>query len=106
MTNRKKQKRKFCALVHDSGTDIFATWDECREAIKGQKHVKHKAFTDRADAEAFIEKHQRDSTALTEAVTNHREKEPTTDVEEMVELKRNTAHPPANTMKGTRKEMR
>ena len=54
MTNRKKQKRKFYALVHDSGTDIFATWDECREAIKGQKHVKHKAFTDRADAEAFI----------------------------------------------------
>ena len=66
MTNRKKQKRKFYAVVHDNDTDIFSTWDECREAIKGQKRVKHKAFTDRTDAEAFINKHHTDSTAQTE----------------------------------------
>ena len=93
MTNRKKQKRKFYVLIHDSDTDIFTTWDECREAIKGQKHVKHKAFTDRADAEAFIKKHQRDSTAQTEAETNHMEKEPTTDVEEMVESEKKYCTP-------------
>ena len=90
MTNRKKQKRKFYALVHDSGTDIFATWDECREAIKGQKHVKQKAFT---DAEAFIKQHQRDLTVQTEAVINHMEKEPTTDEEEMVETEKKYCTP-------------
>ena len=88
MTNRKKQYRTFYALVHDNGTDIFSTWDECREAIKRQKHVKHKAFTDRADAKAFIKKHQRDSTTQPEAETNHRKKESTTDVEEMVETEK------------------
>ena len=80
MTNRKKQKRKFYALVHDNGTDIFSTWDECREAVKGKKHVKYKAFTDRADAEAYINKHQRDLTTQTEAVTNRKEKESITDM--------------------------
>ena len=93
MTNRKKQNRKFYALVHDSGTDIFSTWDKCREAIKGHKHVKYKAFIDRADAEAFVNKHQRGSTAQTEAETNHREKESTTNEEEMVETEKKYCTP-------------
>ena len=46
-----------------------------------------------ADAEAFIDKHQRDLTAQTKTETNHREKASTTDEEEMVETEKKYCTP-------------
>ena len=49
--------------------------------------------TDRTDAEAFINNHQRGSSAQTEAETKQREKESTINVEEMVKTEKKYCTP-------------
>ena len=53
---KKKQKRKYYAVVTDEFSEIYETWEECRQAIKGKKKMKHKSFKDKGEAEAFIAK--------------------------------------------------
>ena len=47
---KRRNKKKFYAVVTSDGTNIFEVWDDCLTFMKGKK-VKQKGFTDRKDAE-------------------------------------------------------
>ena len=54
------KKKKYYAVVTEDQSQIYLTWDECREAVQGKgKKAKHKSFTDRAEAEEFIAEHMK-----------------------------------------------
>ena len=53
---KKKQKRKYYAVVINEFSEIYETWEECRQTIKGKKKMKHKSFKDKGEAKAFIAK--------------------------------------------------
>ena len=52
---KRRNKKKFYAVVTSDGTKIF--WDDCLTFMKGKKNVKQKGFTDGKDAEEFIKTH-------------------------------------------------
>ena len=54
---KRRNKKKFCAVVTSDGTKIFEVWDDCLTFMKVKKKVKQKGFTDRKDAEEFIKTH-------------------------------------------------
>ena len=54
---KRRNKKKFQAVVTSDGKKIFEVWDDCLTFIKEKKKVKQKGFTDRKDAEEFIKPH-------------------------------------------------
>ena len=61
-------------MVTEDQSQIYLTWDECREAVQGKgKNAKHKSFTDRAEAEEFIAEHMKTKEKDTEENTNAEE---------------------------------
>ena len=47
---KRRNKKKFYAVVTGDGTKIFEVWDDCLTFMKGKKKEKQKGFTDRKDA--------------------------------------------------------
>ena len=48
-------KQKFYAIKRPDGGQIVDTWDECEKLVRGEKGLKYKSFSSRADAQAWIE---------------------------------------------------
>ena len=53
--DQKETKRKILCSCYE-------TWEECRQAIKGKKIMKHKSFKEKDEAEAFITKFKKTTT--------------------------------------------
>ena len=106
MTKKKQQKKKkYYAVVTEDLSQIYLTWDECRGAVQGKgKKVKHKSFTDRAEAEEFIAEHMKAKEKDTEENTNAEEQ--TKNDGENLKKKRTTACRTASSMGVTLKVIR
>ena len=106
MTKKKQQKKKkYYAVVTEDQSQIYLTWDKCREAVQGKgKKAKHKSFTHRAEAEEFIAEHTKAKEKDTEENTDAEEQ--TKSNGEKHEEKRTTACRNASSMGVTLKVTR
>lgn len=48
-------QKKYYAVRHGKKTGIFNTWDECKAQVHGCSGAIYKSFTNKEDAESFIE---------------------------------------------------
>lgn len=52
--------KKYYAVRRGRNTGIFESWDECKRQVMGFAGASYKGFTDRAEAEAFLDDKQKE----------------------------------------------